>query len=213
MFKTDRLKAVAAVLLFATAPIARGEDGAGRFELTPYAGYGVGGDFEDLSTGAELELDEASTLGLIVNIQADSHSQWEILYLRQGTKLAAGGLFMNQPILKLDVDYLHGGGTYVLDGEQVQPYVAATIGASRFDPNPSEFDAETYFSFSIGAGLRFRPGKRLGIRLEGRLFATFVDSDSEVFCRTGGASNICAIKVDGSLVSQWHAFTGVTFRF
>ena len=113
----------------------------------------------------------------------------------------------------MDVRYLHGGGTYLFEGDRVQPYIAATLGLSSFDPGPSDFDSESYFSFSIGAGLRFLPTERIGVRLEGRLFSSFVDTDSAVFCRTGGDNNVCAIKVDGSLVNQWHAFAGVTFRF
>ena len=201
------------LLLLATPAPAATDGGARRFELTPFAGYGIGGDFQDVASGSELELDEATTFGLIFNGQVNANTQWEALYLQQSTELATGGLFDNQPILDLDVRYLHAGGTYIFTGERVQPFVAATAGLSRFDPSPADFDSENYFSFSIGAGLRFLPTKRLGIRLEGRLFSTLVDSDSEVFCRTGGSENICAIKVNGSLVNQWHAFAGVSFRF
>jgi hypothetical protein len=181
-----RIQAVA-LLLLAAATATADEDSAGRFELTPFAGYGFGGDFEDVETGAELEFDEAGTFGVIFDITADATTQWEVLYLQQSTQLDTGALFVAEPILDVDVHYLHGGGTYVLDGDRV--------------------------SFSLGAGLRFLPGKRIGLRLEGRWFGTFVDSDSEVFCQTGGSTNVCAVKVEGSLINQWHGFVGVTFRF
>lgn len=200
-------------LLLLLATTAGAQESHGRFELTPLVGYGIGGDFEDIDTGSELEFDEGGTFGLIFDIQADAITQWEVLYLQQSTELDTGELFVNQPILDVDLHYLHGGGTYVLEGDWVQPYVAGSLGLSRFDPSPSDFDSENYFSFSLGAGLRFLPSKRVGVRLEGRWFLTFVESDSEIFCRTGGATNVCAIRVEGSTVSQWHAFAGVTFRF
>jgi hypothetical protein len=184
-----------------------------RFELTPFVGYGFGGDFEDLETGADLELDEAETFGLIINIAADATTQWEVLYLQQSTELDTGDLFREQPIVDVDVHYLHGGGTYLLDGDRVQPYVAGSLGLSRLDPGSPGLDAENYFSFSLGVGLRLLPSERIGLRLEGRWFGTFVDSDSAIFCESGGSTNVCAIKVQGSLINQWHGFLGVTFRF
>ena len=122
------------LLLLATPAPAAADGETTRFELTPFAGYGIGGDFQDAATGAELEFDEASTFGLFFNVRADSNTQWEVLYLQQSTALATGTLFVDQPILDVDVRYLHAGGTYVLEGERVQPFVAATIGLSRFDP-------------------------------------------------------------------------------
>jgi opacity protein-like surface antigen len=201
------------LLLVATATAAAEDNSNPRLELTPYAGYGVGGDFKAVANGAEIELDGASNLGLIVNFQADANTQWEFLYLGQGTRLGPDSTPDSTTGLDVDVHYLHGGGTYIFSDHGVQPYIAATIGLSRFDPFPSEFSSENHFSFSIGAGLRFFPDQRVGIRLEGRLFSTLVDSQSEVFCRTGGLNNFCALQVDGSLINQWHALLGATFRF
>ncbi len=208
----SKIQTLCLLLLTPVTAIADAGTGA-RFELTPFAGYGFGGDFEDLETGAELELDEAGAFGLILDIAADATTQWEVLYLQQRTELDAGDLFSEQPIIDVDVHYLHAGGTYLLDGDRVQPYVAGSLGLSRLDPGPGGLDAENYFSLSLGVGLRLRPRERIGLRLEGRWFGTFVDSDSAVFCQSGGSTNVCGVKVQGSLINQWHGFMGVTFRF
>ncbi len=50
-------------------------------------------------------------------------------------------------------------------------------------------------------------------RLEGRFFATLIDSDTEIFCRSGADTNFCAVKVDGDLLLQWQAMAGLVFRF
>jgi hypothetical protein len=95
----------------------------------------------------------------------------------------------------------------------VRPYVVGTIGLSHFDPQGSGFDSETFFSFSFGGGAKFFADKRVGLRLEGRFFATLVDSDSKIFCRSGVDTNFCAVKVDGDLLWQWQAMAGLVFRF
>ena len=210
MPKTPKSWLLALGLLLAVG--APAQESLGPFELTPVLGYGIGGDFEDVDTEAELEFDEAASFGVIFNIQESPNTQWEVLYLRQGTELTTDELFVSQPLLDVDVHYLHGGGTYILEGGQVQRFVSGTLGLTRFDPS-GDFDAENFFSFSLGAGLRFLPSERVGVRLEVRWLATFVDSDTDVFCSTGGATNVCALQGAGSLVNQWHLFAGATFRF
>jgi len=204
--------AISSFLLFVTALAAAAEESR-NLELTPFAGYGMGGDFENADDGSALEFDEGGSLGLILNLKADAMTQWELLYTRQTTELDTASLFLNQSTLSVDVHYLHAGGTYLFEDRGLQPYIAGGLGLSRFDPVGAEFDAESYFSMSLGVGLRFLPSQRFGVRLEGRVFSSLVDSDSTIFCRTGSDNNVCAIKVAGSLVTQWHAFAGVTFRF
>ena len=57
------------------------------------------------------------------------------------------------------------------------------------------------------------PNSRLGIRLEARAYGTLMDANTDLFCQTGPDMNICAIRIDGSLLSQFELFAGVVFRF
>ncbi len=199
-------------LLWLTPALAQEQS---RFELTPFLGYRFGGKFEQTTTGADLELDESRSVGLIFNARIDAERQWEIFYSRQQTELDAPGLFVNEPVFDIDVDYLHFGGTYVFapGSDFWRPYIVGTIGASHLEPKPSGLDSETFLSLSFGAGINLLPHKRVGLRLEARLFATLVDSDSEIFCRTGADTNFCAVNVDGDWLFQWQAMAGVAFRF
>ncbi len=189
------------------------EDKPSRFELTPFAGYQFGGEFELANSDADLELDEAQSFGLIFNMDIDGEKQYEFYYSRQETELENEGLFLNEPVVDIDVEYLHVGGTLVFAGDSVRPYVVGTIGLSHFDPQASGLDSETFFSFSFGGGVKLFADKRIGMRLEGRLFSTLIDSDTEIFCRSGVDTNFCAVKVDGDLLFQWQAMAGLTFRF
>ncbi|MFQ6023206.1 MAG: outer membrane protein [Acidiferrobacterales bacterium] len=201
------------LLPFLTVTSVLAQEKPPRYELTPFGAYQGGGEFEQVGTGSELELDESGSFGLVFNRRVDADRQWEIFYSRQETELDTEGLFVNEPVLDLDVDYLQFGGTYAFDSELGRPYIVATIGVSRFDPEPSGFDSETFFSFSFGGGVKLFPDKRFGLRLEGRFLATVVDSDSEILCRTGFDTNFCAVRVEGDLLWQWQMMAGLIFRF
>ena len=184
-----------------------------RFELTPSAAYRFGGEFDNANGAADFDVRESDAQGLLLDIRAkDVNTQWEALYARQSTEVETQPAF-GGPALDLDVEYWHFGGTYLFDGRDVRPFIALTAGLTRLDPAPSRFDAENYFSASLGGGVHLRAAKRLGVRLEARVFASLIDDDGELFCASGGATNACALVIDGETLFQWEARAGLVFRF
>jgi hypothetical protein len=93
----------------------------------------------------------------------------------------------------------------------VRPFLALTAGLARFEPN-DDLDAENYFSMALGGGVQLRATKRVGVRLEGRAFASLVDDDGEIFCRAGQGA-VCAIRIDGTTLIQVEASAGFVVRF
>jgi opacity protein-like surface antigen len=207
--------AVAAALLF--APFSQGQELGDneipRFSLTPNGGYSFGGEFEDEDGNLAVEVDDAAHFGLIFNLRESRNTQWEIFYARQETEADTSEVSATQPVVDINVQYLHLGGTYVADGNRARPFLAAGIGATRFDPGPLTFDSENFFSFGIGAGWQLQPTDRLGLRLEGRLLGTFLRSDSALFCETGFDENVCAIEADSDMYWQFQTSLGVVFGF
>ena len=51
------------------------------------------------------------------------------------------------------------------------------------------------------------------VRLEARALGVLTDKDTDLFCRTGPDLNVCAVRVDGTLLSQIEGFVGITVRF
>ena len=194
------------IIIFLPITAAYAQQEQTRFELTPFAGYTVGGEVENSSLGETLELEDDASFGVILNIRHSSNTQWEILYSRQATKLNPG-------MLDLDAHYLQAGGTYLGGGDYARPYLALTLGASHFEPGLGGVSSETFFAFSVGAGFHFRPNARLGMRLEARGYGTLLESDSDLFCRTGPDQNICVIQADGKVLWQLQTFAGIVFRF
>lgn len=184
-----------------------------RFALTPYGGYTFGGEFKDDTESLSVEVDDAAHLGLIFNVRETANTQWEIFYARQEAEADTSEIAPSQPEVDIDVQYLHLGGTYVADGEWARPFLAAGIGGTRFDPGPLTFDSEDFFSFGVGAGWQLQPTERLGLRLEGRLLGTFLQSDTALFCETGIDENVCAIVADSDLYWQFQTSLGVVLQF
>ena len=183
------------------------------FEITPFGGYTYGGEFKETDRNFSIDLDDSESFGLILNARHSPTTQWEILYSRQETSADATGLGLSDPTLDIDVDYLQAGGTYLWDGDTVRPFLAATLGVSRFDVRNPGFDSDSFFSFSLGLGLQVRPTNRLGIRLEARGYGTLLNSDSDLFCAFSPSNNICAIRIDGTIMWQVQALAGIVFRF
>lgn len=192
-----------------------GEDGGGarRFELTPFVGARFSGQFNEQDGDGRFKIDDSSAQGIVFDVGARSGGQWEALYARQSTKVRTQSLLSTTPKLDLDIQYLQFGGTYLFDGIERQPYIAFSVGVSHFEPDPSTLEAETYPAASFGGGVQLRKGSRIGVRLEGRAYATFVKSSSDLFCNTSQVSNTCVIRLDGSTLWQWETSAGVVFRF
>ena len=209
--------ALLAALLAALVPLAAPAEPLRGIEVTPVVGYRVGGEFKrpEGVTGPAIKLDEGSAWGLIVNWPSVANTEWEVYLSRQATGLKPTGTLVPGIDLPadLDVSYLQVGGTYWFDGERARPYIVATLGASRFEPSGSDFSSETFFAFGIGGGYKLAPTSRIGVRLEGRVFGSVIDSNESIFCGASAAGSGCLIAVSGSLLWQWEFSAGLTFRW
>jgi hypothetical protein len=195
-----------------------------RFEITPYGAYRIGGEFEPQAepkdagapSAGGFELEEGNAEGLILDILTSAGTgQWEVLYAHQSTELDADPSFAGGPTLDLDVSHLQFGGAYLFnDGsEPLVPFIALTAGVARFEPRLDEADAENYFSWSLGGGVHLRANRRIGVRLEARVFGTLIDDDSALFCVASPTVNSCAVFVEGDQLYQFEGRVGVVGRF
>jgi hypothetical protein len=194
-----------------------------RFEITPYAAYRIGGEFEPQSASLDLdangrgfELHEGNAEGLILDIRTTAgDGQWEVLYAHQDTELETQTSFVGGPTLDIDVAHLQFGGTYLFEGDSdaVVPFIALTAGLARFEPRLDDAEAENYFSWSLGGGVQLRSDRRIGVRLEARVFGSLIDDDSALFCVSSPEVNSCAIVVEGDQLYQIEARVGVVARF
>jgi hypothetical protein len=184
-----------------------------NFELTPFAAYRFGGTFDVEQSDASYELDDSESFGMLFNVRQSANTQWEVLYSKQNTNARLRDGAGTSPSVDTDIHVLQLGGTYQGDGKTVRPYVAMTLGGTHVKTVANGSQSDTFFSGSIGLGVQIRPGERLGFRLEARAYGTLTDSSTDLFCQTGPDVNLCAIRIDGQIVTQFETFAGVVFRF
>jgi hypothetical protein len=182
-------------------------------EITAFGAYRFGGTFEDDQSDASYELEDSPSFGLILNIRDKDNTQWEIFYSQQQTEAEFLGGAANDPQVDIDLHVLQLGGTYLWDGEVARPYLAFTLGGTHIRTSSAESNSDTFFSGSVGLGMQFLPTSRVGIRVEARAYGTLIDSGTDLFCSTGPDANVCAVRVEGEMLSQFETFVGVTFRF
>ena len=208
-----RIAAILAVLgVFATA--ANAAENELNIELTPFGAYRFGGSFDVAEDDTSYEIADSPSYGFIVNFRQKANTQWEIFYSRQQTEAEFSDPASGNSLLDIDIDMLQGGGTYQWDGDKVWPYLVLTAGGTKIKTRAADASqSDTFWSGSIGVGLQIRPTERLGLRLEARAYGTLINSDTDIFCQTGPNQNVCAIRVDGTMVSQFETLAGIVFRF
>lgn len=183
------------------------------FEISPFVGYRVGGQFDLQATDARYKLNDSETFGLLVNLRESANTTWELLYSQQSTSAQLRNSMSTLPFIDTDSKTLQFGGTYLWDGDNIRPYLAMTVGGTHIETSANGSQNETFISGSIGLGLNLWPTKRFGLRLEARAYSILMDADTDLFCRTGPDVNICAARVDGKLLNQVSATAGMVFRF
>ncbi|MBT8080046.1 MAG: porin family protein [Gammaproteobacteria bacterium] len=209
------IRVVAIVVLGLLSASVLAQSTGGNYEVTPFGAFSIGGTFSDAESAVEAELQDSGSFGLLFDIREGSNTQWEILYAQQRTDADIVGAANGEAELDMRIHHLQIGGTYQGDGERIRPYLAATLGAAHYDVLTAGYDSDTFFSFSIGPGLQIRPSSRVGLRLEARLFGSWVQSDSRLFCISdpGGGNAGCALLVSGEILWQVQAMAGVVVRF
>lgn len=180
--------------------------------ITPLVGYQMGGQFEDDGGGNQVDVKDASTFGLIINAPADDNTEWEIFYSRQSAGLSSSTVAL-APGLDIEITHVLVGGTYVFEGDAFRPFISAGLGGAHLSPDGPGYDADTVFAFGLGGGAQFFPESRVGLRVEGRVLGSVIDSDTAIFCGSAGGGATCAFRASGEVLWQFEVFAGLVARF
>ena len=179
---------------------------ASAVEITPFAGYRMGGKFENWNTGASIKLRDSESFGVIIDFDLAPGKQLELLYSHQETSARVDPSFISPFNWDIDVDYYHIGGVNNFHNyRNFKPFVAGTIGATYF--NPEKLPSESRFSLSLAGGGKIDLTDKIGLRLEAR------GSYSSIFCSGGGGGGGCSVQVSGSAWWQFETNVGLTMKF
>ena len=200
---------IVALIVFASAGVASAQ---GDIELSIFAGYRDGGEVRVFATNETFNFDGSETFGIHFDYEVGIGDSFvEFLWSRQQTQVQ-GNVASNQ--FDVDIDYFHLGLMSNLnDDDRVLPYAGGGLGVTYFDPKERGLSSDARFSFSGAAGVRFRFGDHVGIRLEARLFGTFVNSSSALWCSGGSGGGGCSFGFSGDVLWQYEGTAGVSVFF
>jgi hypothetical protein len=202
-----RLSLVAALLLL-TIPSAGADELLGKehVELTPFFGYRMGGHIGSLVGDRSYGIAGAKAYGglLDVNLQA-SNFKLEFLWSHQETRLE-GALFPGVQLLPLDIDHLQAGIMQEVGEPRARLSVSVLLGASRF--STPGLGSDTLFSGSVTGSAKLFPNPHIGIRLDARAYAVFVQGRAAAFCGGG-----CVLVYQGTALWQGEFTGGLILAF
>ena len=179
-----------------------------RVEFSAFAGYRFGGDFYEIASGRPVDTDGAPTFGFTVNIPFTRETQIEALVTHQQARFTLpASLDTPEARFRVTVDHYQVGGLTELGGVRARPYLTGSLGLTRYEASG---DNELRFSGSAGGGVKLFPSPRIGVRLDGRVFATLVDANFDTLA-CGAA--LCLGSIDAWLVWQAEFTAGVVVRF
>ncbi len=181
---------------------------AQNFEVAPVAGYRAGGGFFELVTGHPVDLDGAPSLGLALNVPLSNGLQIEGLFTRQRARVLVPAPYPRPSASwPITVDHWQAGGLQEYGHGHLRPFLTGTLGLTRF---AATGDSEIRFTAGAGGGVKVFPTRHVGVRLDGRVFATLLDADARVgVCGSGG----CFLSFHADVLWQADFTAGVVFRF
>lgn len=182
-------------------------------EITPFIGYRFGGDFDTIPTldtpASKIELAEDTSYGVLIAWPYDMHQQGEFLISHYDTDFSIKSFDGSDSELNntgIGVTYMHLGGNVPVSDSV---WVSGGLGLSHLSPEASELNSETRFSMNLGLNTKFDISKRISFRVGGRVYGTFFNSNSAVFC----GATACKMTISSKVWVQTELDAGLTFKF
>jgi hypothetical protein len=202
--RTTVVLAAVAYLLAGSASALRAQS----LEVMPFGGYRFGGDFFELAAEHRLDEDGAPAAGFVVNVPLSDGLQFEALVTHQSAQVTIpASAFAPRTRTRTTVDTVQGGGLQEFSGGRIRPFATGMLGLTRY---AADGNSEVRLTVGAGGGVKLFPLSHLGLRLDGRVYTTFIDADMTFLACAPGR---CAAALHVSTVWQAEFTAGVVVRF
>ena len=177
-------------------------------EISPFAGYRVGGGFFERVTNQPVDLDGAPAIGGVVNVAMHDGLWFEGLFTHQEARVdVPAGAVASPTRWRITVDHWLAGGLQEFGQGRARPFLTGLLGLTRYG---AADDNEIRFVVGAGGGAKLRPTRHLGARLDGRVFATFADIEGRtIVCSPG----FCLVALSTDVVWQAEFSAAVVIAF
>jgi hypothetical protein len=176
-------------------------------EIAPFGGYRFGGDFFGIISGQPVDVNGAVSFGVVLDAPLSSGMQFEGLFTHQHADVVVPGGFFSPPTRwRMSVDHWQVGGLQEFSGGYLRPFLTGNLGLTRLG---AEADSALRFTVGGGGGIKVFPTSHVGLRLDGRVFTTFVDTGASVVACSG---QTCFLALHGRLVWQAEFTAGVVVK-
>lgn len=140
--------------------------------------------------------------GLTLDVEVRPGTQLELLYERQDSDMQFIPVAFGSPTQTLGpvvTSYYHIGALQGFRRGKVMPFTGGTLGATSMDPGQANVDTRWMFSFAFHAGAKVYLSDRIGLRFNGRLFASFLDASAGLYFGSQGGG----MAIGGTALWQW----------
>jgi hypothetical protein len=181
-----------------------------NLEITPLIGYRFGGDFDTTQDKVynRIELSDATSYGLLTAWSFDRKRQGEFLISYYDTDFSESSDF-SVSNTSLGITYAQLGGNVQLSDGFVPIYATGGFGLTHLAPKDDQLSDEIRFSVNIGLASKIKLSERVNLRLDSRVYGTFFNSDSAIFCDV----ETCVIYISSDIWFQAEVGIGITYRF
>jgi hypothetical protein len=181
---------------------------AQTIEVVPLAGYRFNNDLFETAVNRPLDLDGAPVVGGALNVGMGNGLWFEALFTHQQADVAIPRLTSGQAAYsRVVVDQWLAGGRQEFGVDRARPFLTGLLGLTRFGADGGD---EVRFTIGAGGGVKLPVQRRIALRLDSRVFTTFVDVDA----RAGACgSGVCFVAVDVNVVWQFEFTADVVVVF
>lgn len=162
-------------------------------EITPFAGYQIGGTLKGYNNW-EFKINNNMSYGGRVAVGLSTTTFVEFTYLRSDTEGQYFGYYDGTIGDKtpLSSNYIQLGGLQEMDMGVLSPFITITGGLAVWSPkNSSDFSTYTQFAFTVGGGTKIWISDMIGIRIQANMLMPLVYNGAGFGCGIGTGGSGC----------------------
>jgi len=176
-----------------------------QFEITPYAGYMLGGGRYEYS------VENGPSYGIQLGVNAGEDTRVIFFYSRMDSRLTKETATGKENLTNMATDYLQIGVLrQVYHNDRIAPYGLFTMGTTIFTPKNSVYYTQWVFSIVLGGGLRVNITEHMAFQAQARMLMPMRFAGGGFWCGTGGCGGGASAY---SAVVQGDFTGGIVFSF